>query len=509
MKVLLDTNIIIYREASRVTVPEIGTLFSWFDRLGYQKCVHPLSTEEIRRHKDANVVTSFEAKINSYYLLKTQSAESPEIQSIRVKYDRTKNDEIDTSLLKELFNERVDLLITEDRKLHRKAEDLGVSGRVFTIDAFLEKVITENPELAEYKVLSVKKEYFGNINIQDSFFDSFKGDYPGFDRWFNKKAEEVAYICTAQNGDILAFLYLKVEPETEDYSDIEPRFEPKKRLKIGTFKVISNGYKLGERFLKIAFDNALNHRVDEIYVTIFDHTPEHQKLIRLLQDWGFQKHGVKHSASGNEEVYVRNFSPEANIQSPNLTYPYFSRRTRKFIVPIWPEYHTELFPDSILRTESPENFVENRPNRNAISKVYISRSSERSLKTGDVVVFYRTAQQGQPAYYSAVATTVGIVQQVITEIANEANFIELCRKRSVFSDAELATYWNYKSSNSLFIVNFLYTYSFTLGNRLNRKALLELGIIPEKAFRGFLQLSDTAFETLMEESHANQRLIVD
>jgi len=28
-----------------------------------------------------------------------------------------------------------------------------------------------------------------------------------------------------------------------------------------------NGFKLGERFLKIVFDNALQQKVDEIYVT--------------------------------------------------------------------------------------------------------------------------------------------------------------------------------------------------------------------------------------------------
>jgi hypothetical protein len=46
-------------------------------------------------------------------------------------------------------------------------------------------------------------------------------------------------------------------------------FTPKKRLKIGTLKVELNGFKLGERLLKVVFDNALVQRVDEIYVTIF------------------------------------------------------------------------------------------------------------------------------------------------------------------------------------------------------------------------------------------------
>jgi predicted transcriptional regulator len=42
----------------------------------------------------------------------------------------------------------------------------------------------------------------------------------------------------------VAFLYLKVEDTGENYSDIEPVFKPKHRLKIGTFKVELNSYKL-------------------------------------------------------------------------------------------------------------------------------------------------------------------------------------------------------------------------------------------------------------------------
>src|SRR5690606_41146356 len=67
-------------------------------------------------------------------------------------------------------------------------------------------------------------------------------------------------------------------------------FKPKKRLKVGTFKVISNGVRLGERFMKIIFDNALARKVDEIYVTIFEKRDEQQRLIALLEEWGFQKY---------------------------------------------------------------------------------------------------------------------------------------------------------------------------------------------------------------------------
>jgi hypothetical protein len=106
------------------------------------------------------------------------------------------------------------------------------------------------------------------VPLDDPFFDSFREDYREFNKWYNKKADEIAYVC--YHLDVLAaFLYIKVENEDESCSDIEPSFKRKKRLKIGTFKVSTNGYKIGERFLKILFDNAMQFRIEEIYVTIF------------------------------------------------------------------------------------------------------------------------------------------------------------------------------------------------------------------------------------------------
>ena len=166
MRVLLDTNIIIHREASGVVKREIGVLFHWLDELHHTKCIHPLTISEIRRHKDSRVVASFEAKLKSYSELKTEAPETPEIAVVR-RGDRDENSRNDTSILKEVFANRVDILITEDRGVHGKAKALGIDTRVFTIESFLEKVTAENPALAEYKVLSVRKQYFGNIDISD------------------------------------------------------------------------------------------------------------------------------------------------------------------------------------------------------------------------------------------------------------------------------------------------------------------------------------------------------
>ena len=295
-----------------------------------------------------------------------------------------------------------------------------------------------------------------------------------------------------------------MEREDEDYSNISPSFSRKKRLKIGTFKVALNGFRLGERFVKIVFDNALRIGIEEIYVTTFTNRIEQQRLVNLLRDYGFVLHGYKARDSQKEEVYVRCFTRVANRTSPSLTCPFFSTAGTAFIVPIYPQYHTELFPDSILRNESPDDFVENEPHRNAIRKVYISRSIERNLRSGDVIVFYRTG-----GFYESVVTTVGIVESTVTNIPNENDFIRLCRKRSVFSDQDLSKQWNYSRHNRPFIVNFLYAYSFP--KRVNMKRLIEIGVISDidSAPRGFEPITPQNFRDILRECKADESIAVD
>lgn len=503
MRALLDTNIVIHREAAVVVNQDIGTLFKWLDKAKYEKCVHAITVKELQKHEDKKKLNALNIKLQSYSMLKTVAPLADLVKAVSEEVDVNENDKNDTLLLNEVFQGRVDILVSEDKKIHVKAIRLGIQDQVFRIESFLEKVVSEHPELIDYRVLSVTKTHFGDINLQDPFFDSFREDYKGFDGWFNKKADEIAYV-THNRGRILSFLYVKIEDQSENYADITPVLPPKRRLKIGTFKVVSNGVRLGERFLKIIFDNAIRYKVEEIYVTIFDKNDEQKRLIQLLMHWGFRSHGTKTTPTGDELVFVRDFSPCFSTENPKFTYPYISASQQVFVCPIYPEYHTELFPDSILTTESPVNFQESYPHRNALSKVYISRSMNRNLKRGDIIVFYRTG-----GYHKSVVTTIGIVENVIDRLQSESEFVLKCRKRSVFSDIELKKHWNYQSRNRPFIVNFLYTYSFP--KRPNLAKLIELGVVADvnSAPRGFEPISKEQFYKIIKESQSNEGVIVD
>jgi len=205
------------------------------------------------------------------------------VKEISDKYDKGENDKNDTFLINEVYRGTVDILITEDRKIHEKAKLLNISEKIFTIESFLERIVIEFPEFKEYKVLNVRKTYIGTIDLSDKFFNSLKEDYPEFERWLKRKINEPVYISTIDGKNLCAFLYLKIEYDDEDYSDIIPTFSKKaKRLKIGTFKITLNGCRLAERFLKIIFDNAIKQKVDEIYVTIFNKSSESSSKLNVL-----------------------------------------------------------------------------------------------------------------------------------------------------------------------------------------------------------------------------------
>lgn len=503
MKALLDTNIVIHREASRVISRDIGNLYRWLDKLGYEKCIHLVTINEIEKNLNKNTVDVFEVKMQSYVKLSLTAELAETVINKIVPLDKNDHDHNDTILVNELLADRVDILVSEDKGVYRKAQLLGLAHRVYTISAFLEKCLAENPGQIDYKVLNVKRKKFGEISLEDEFFDSLKDDYPGFDRWFKAKSEEEAYVTTYKSK-ILSFLYLKIETEREPYPDISPVFRAKKRLKIGTFKVIATGFRLGERFLKIVFDNAIHQHVDEVYVTVLNKRDDQQRLIDLLERWGFLKWGVKISTAGEERVYVRDMHKRFDPLNPECTFPFFPRRGRIFLVPIIPTYHTDLLPDSILKTEDANDFLDPEPHRNAITKIYVSHAYSRDFSSGDLLVFYRTG-----GYYKSVVTTVAIVSRVYQNFNGVDDFIAHCRKHCVFTDQQLRGEWNRIPALRPFAIEFLCAYSFP--NRPNLAKLIECGVIQsvDSAPRYPTLINGAQFDSMLKEAHADESFIVD
>ena len=504
MKVLLDTNIVIHRENVKVSNPSIGLLFYWLDKLHYEKCVHPWSVEELKSYKDKNMQELYETRLPAYTILKSVSVPQEEFLA-QLPKEESANDKIDHQLLCEVFNSRVDLLITEDRKLREKAQKQKKKKKVYSINEFVSEKTEEFPELISYKMLSVKKELFGDIDLNDVFFDSLKEAYPDFIPWFNKKSEEEAYVCRTDEGVIKGFLYIKTEDQSENYSSIEPIFLPKKRLKVGTFKVDASGFRLGERFIKIIFDNALYRKVDEIYVTFFEDSPNLDALKGLLETWGFVRHGIKHSYGKEETVFVKKLGVMNPEMSAKNNFPNMQFGKQKFILPIMAKYHTSLLPDSILKTEKQINFMGPDAQKYALQKVYISWAPERNINPGDLILFYRMGEEGSNKKYSSVLTTLGMVDRIYYNFKTKDDFLKHCQNRSVFSKAELDDFWN-KHQYHLMVLKFVFVRS--LKSRLTLDYLHQLGVVePPKGPRPFMRISDDVFKKILLDSKTNIKFV--
>ncbi|MCB0381173.1 MAG: hypothetical protein KDD24_07945, partial [Flavobacteriales bacterium] len=251
---------------------------------------------------------------------------------------------------------------------------------------------------------------------------------------------------------------------------------------------------------KTIFDNAIQYKVEEIYVTLFNKRPEQEQLIEMLEEWGFVYHGIKTTENGDEQVYVRLFgkSLPVNIDNPKLTFPFFSRKTEKYIIKIEPVYHTELFPDSINTKEDKTKYTENEPHRNRISKVYISHSKDRHLKSGDIILIYRMGET-TPKKYSSTITSICIVENVKKDFKSFDDFFEACNRRTMINKDDLRTQWWEKNPrNRPFVINFLFAHSLptpkpTLDD-LNR-----LGVIPDilNIPRGFINITNEQFNSLI------------
>lgn len=469
ISVLLDTNILIKRESNNNTSFEITKLFNWFNKQGVNTFVHSSSKKEIEKYQNIESMNSIITKLNSYDELPSiNCAQDKKFEEVVSKYSLNENSKIDNELLKEVYNNNVDMLLTDDNLMLKKAEELYIRDRVLSSQELLKYYNESYPQNIEYKMLSVKLMELSNVDLNSEFFDSLREDYGGidFDNWFKKKArnKEKAYVFMDQK-ELKGFLYLKVEDEKENYNDISPTLLPKKRLKVGTFKIERTGFKLNERFLKIIFDTARFHKVDEIYVTLFEDKREGVKVLEsIMEQWGFEKWGYKENG---EAVLVKTMKEYKINETPKFNYPLIKANVNYFFLPIFPQYHTDLFPDLILKNEDMHLYKENKAHRYALEKIYLSGAMNIHAKPGDLVFIYRTGDR-YPKRYSSVVTGLAIIEDIIYTSSVE-DCINKCGTRTIFSEQEIREIYkkypviikllDYKPLKNKVILDKLYEYN--------------------------------------------------
>lgn len=346
----------------------------------------------------------------------------------------------------------------------------------------------------------INYQLFSEININDTFFDSLKEDYEGFTNWFNRKREEEAKAYTLIDTTIQAFIYLKIEDE--EINDIQPPLAAKRRIKIGTMKINPHGTRLGEKFIKVVFNNAIQNNIDEIYVTVFE---QHQTLIDLFNEFGFKQIGRKETSDGIELVLLKDFM--FGHHDICKDFPIIDTSYNKYLLSIYPSFHSILFPDSILTNENAEDIIMDISHTNSIHKIYICKmQGVENIQKGDNILIYRTIQPGsnERPWFKSVATTVCVAEEVKTkdDFPSVDEYIEYCSSYSIFTESQLRSYFNW---NNLIVIKFLYNVS--LSKRVNMQKLVEQAGLSRTDYWGFRQLSDDEYFNTLNLGQVDRKLI--
>jgi L-amino acid N-acyltransferase YncA len=340
---------------------------------------------------------------------------------------------------------------------------------------------------------------FEKLSLADPFFESLKAAYGGFTQWFEGKAKEDVYVVE-DDGRLSGMIYLK--PESGPVDDVHPPLPAGQWLKVGTLKIEGRGTKLGERVLKKILDTAIAEGMDGIYITIFE---LHEELTRLFERYGFKRRGIKTSADGTELVLVRRLNELTGDLIADYPFVHTAGRNA-WLLAVYPEYHTQLLPDSILNNE-PQEIVRDVSHTNTIHKAYIGRIPLTRMSRGDAVVIYRTSDNQGPAFYRSVATSICVVEEVRRkqDFPDAQSFVEYASPHSVFSEGDLLN--QFVTNDRLYIARMTYNAAFE--RRTTRGRLLEEAHISEQPRWDLRQLSSAQLAAILEMGKVNARLIVD
>lgn len=493
MRVLIDTNIFIYREDSKEISSNLQILIRLLSEQKISVLIHPLSISELERNRNDQQKQILKSKILAYQIL--ESPPDPindELFLSRIKKPTRINDHIDNIILYALYRNAVTFLITEDQGIHSNAKKLKIDSRVLSIDdaiEILQKISQKHNVIAP---IALNFDVAHNLDIKDPFFDSLKTNYPEFEKyWFPKICQEGRKcLINKQNERIGALLIYNIE-EHEGIDDSNPPLPIDRRLKLCTLKVTSNGQKIGELFISLAIQIAMRNDISEIYLTLFE--DENDRLVDLLVEFGFCRYGKK---TNGENIYLKRII--GNQIEAESTYPlefnkkyypsfYDGPKVRKFIVPIHPEYFERLFTNLSERQSGLlEHYGNFYPEGNAIKKAYITRTNSKKIHPGDVILFYRTTK-------NQAITTIGIIDDVFFNISDNENILGLVAKRTVYSNEELE-----KIKKPVTVILFKYHFHFQKPityNELIKEKLIEaapqsISILRQKSYRRIKELGE-------------------
>ena len=393
----------------------------------HQILAHPSSIYDIERDDDEERKKISLSRIQKYPFLEASPIpDGQEINSLGLKNDND-NDRVDNEILYAIFKDAANILVTEDRGIHKKAKILGIEGRVHYIQQAVQS-LKRLHQRVHVSLPNIKEKYLHQIDLDNNFFDSLREDYTEFNEWYKRSSRSgrKAWIHENESGELGAILIYK-EENNEIITD-DNKALPGSSLKLCTFKVGEDirGRKIGELFLKAAFRYATANKIEHIYITM--HSGKHELLEDLCIDFGFYRYGNYK----RDYVYVKDHPINPPIISDGSLsaleyhkrfYPHFKydESIKKFIIPIRPIFHKMLFPDN----QNQLNLFAYSDVGNAIKQAYLCHANTRRISKDDIILFYRSQDKKS-------ITSIGIVESV-GEFEEPDKIIQLVSKRTVYS----------------------------------------------------------------------------
>jgi len=445
MRILIDTNIFIpLEDSSNILDESFSELVRLANENNHQVLAHPSSLDDIERDKNEERKKISLSRIRKYPLLENPpTLDLQKLKDLGLKNDKD-NDRVDNEILWAIYKDAANILVTEDRELHKKASILGVKGRVHYIQQAAQSLKRLHKRV-HVSLPNIKEKSLHQIDVNSNFFNSLRDDYLEFNEWYRKSSRNgrKAWLHEDSSGRLGAILIYK-EEKNEIVTD-DNKAIPGRSLKLCTFKVGEDirGRKIGELFLKAAFRYATANKIEFIYITM--RQGKHVFLEDLCIDFGFYKYGV----FKDDYVYIKDhpLDPPKNAEDKftameyhKLYYPHFICDTsvNKYIVPIKPVFHKILFPDNqkqlTLFTYSAVG--------NAIKQAYLCHAKIGGILPGDILLFYRSKDKKS-------ITSIGIVETA-DDFYDADNIIQVVSKRTVYSFDEIVDMAEKKTKVILF-----------------------------------------------------------
>ena len=315
---------------------------------------------------------------------------------------------------------------------------------------------------------------FSDINLDDTFFDSLKNDYPGtahstgFSEWFHKKsASEATALIFEDEIGIGAFVALK--PEHEEIKMQEGTLPAEDRMKVSTLKISERhrGERYGEGAIGLMLWKWQATGFNQIYVTVFD---KQNTLITQLERFGFRKIGYNLNGEG---IYLKD-RRTLDFNNPYLSFPFIkSGFDYAGYLIIEDNYHDTMFAYSELANNKLDlqkkigNSVSN-----GLSKIYVGKAPVQNHKIGEPIFIYRKdTKGGYGTKYRSCITSYAVITDVIQAkskgryLMTFDNLLKRIGNKSVFNENELRCQYNEYYSVS--IVELLYYGFFGASNNVN------------------------------------------